>query len=94
MDDFDRVHGKFELLLRSANRGDSRALKMAKRAVNQMKQLAESRYFTRSGPRVLRKSYNLEFWMMKQTRRSKIWTLSLVPILAQLLMFINGWIQK
>ena len=73
MDEFNRINNRFELLLRSANRGDRRALKMAGRAVKQMKAQIEIQYFNKSGPRVLRKSYGFEFWMDKQSRRAKMW---------------------
>jgi hypothetical protein len=73
MDEFDKLHDKFELLIRSANRGDRRALKMAGRAIAEMKAQIAIQYFNRSGPRVLRKSYEWDFWMDRQTRRAKVW---------------------
>ncbi len=73
MDEFNRIHGKFELFFHSAKKGDRRSLIMAKRAATEMKQLIESQYYNKSGPRILRRSYNFENWMDKQTRRAKVW---------------------
>jgi hypothetical protein len=68
-DEFDRINNRFELLLQSAKKGDSRALKMGGRAIAEMRAQIAIQYFNRSGPRVLRKSYGWEFWMDKAVFR-------------------------
>ena len=73
MNEFDRINNRFELLIRSANRGDRRSLTMAKRAAEEMKAQIEIQYFNRSGPRVLRRSYALDGWLDNKIKSKKGW---------------------
>ena len=74
MDEFDKVHGKFELLFHSAKKGDRRSLIMAKRAATEMKQIALKEFVENNKivPRILRRIYEFELWMEKAvSRRTK-----------------------